>query len=108
MKRLILLVTVTGALLLGAAALLDNWRRPDDVETMAVSASAPTGTEHGFVLSEYGGRVAVYSSDTATAPEQITPIWVYYLPSADRAELKTGITAANETALAALLEDLNS
>ena len=108
MKRLILLVTLTGAVLLGTAALLDSRRSLADVETMAMSAPAPSDTEQGFVLSEYGGRVAVYSSGAATAPKQITSIWVYFLPSADRADLKTGITAANETDLAALLEDLNS
>jgi hypothetical protein len=106
MKRLILIVLAAGGLL-GAAVLLSRTQTPRAVETMA-GAPAETPRSAGFVLGEYGGRVAVYGAEADAPPREITSIWVHYLPSADRNALKKGISAANELALAALLEDLGS
>ena len=108
MKRLILSVIVTGAVLLGAAALLDEHRGSSSAETMVRLSQTSAPRAESFVLSEYGGRVAVYPPEKNASPREITSIWVCYLPSADRRELRSGIPAADEAALAALLEDLGS
>ena len=104
MKRLLLLGLITAAVLLGAAAALDA-REPEAVETMAAALDP---TPAGYVLSEYGGRVAVYAAGETAPPREITAIWVRFLPAADRQELRGGISAGNDLALAALLEDLGS
>ena len=106
MKRLILIV-LAGTLLLGAAALIRREKTPQAVETMASAPEKDAPRDTGFVLGEYDGRVAVFGAG-AEAPREITSIWVHYLPAADRNALKKGIDAANELALAALLEDLGS
>ncbi len=60
-----------------------------------------------YILKEQDGYVAVFSSNSET-PLQITGIPVAGLPSADRALLAEGITAADRGALLCLLEDLGS
>lgn len=60
-----------------------------------------------YILKERDGYVAVFSSNSET-PLQITGIPVAGLPSADRALLAEGITAADRSALLRLLEDLGS
>ena len=108
MKRLILSAAAAAAVLLGAAALLDGRRGSPAAETVALSSRQPTPRPESFVLSEYGGRIAVYPPEKDAAPREITSIWVCFLPSADRTELERGIPAADAAALAALLEDLGS
>lgn len=105
MKRLILIV-FAGALLLGAGMLLRRESAPRTAETMAAAPETPRA--EGFVLGEYGGRVAVYGAGADAMPRKVTSIWVHYLPAADRNALKKGIRAADELVLAALLEDLGS
>ena len=72
MKRLILIVLAAGGLL-GAAVLLSRTQTPRAVETMA-GAPAETPRSAGFVLGEYGGRVAVYGAEADAPPREITSI----------------------------------
>lgn len=107
MKRLILIALAAGVLA-GTAALLRREQPPRAAETMAELVPSEAPRSAGYVLTEYGGRVAVCGAGPDAAPREVTSIRVYYLPSADRNALKQGITAANDLALAALLEDLGS
>ena len=107
MRRVIIPLLTALAMGLGAAALLRE-ADPPAAETMAPVSAPVTPEERRYILGEYGGRVAVYSAETSAPPREITAIWVRYLPSADRDGLREGIPAADDLALAALLEDLGS
>ena len=96
-KRLLL---VLGATVLTGTLSWLLWPEPpvEDVrETAAVGE---------YVLSEYGGRVAVFCPRQGTAPRQITAIEVGLLPTTDRLQLQSGIPVVNAVELAMLLEDL--
>ncbi len=113
MKRIITAVLAAAALLLSAAALKDARRdrdAPGHAETMsqAVSVTESEAPREEYLLSEVSGRVAVFRSGDGERPREITAIQVALLPSADRRELRSGISAAGEVELAMLLEDLGS
>ena len=64
--------------------------------------------EAEYVLREYEGCVAVFSSVGDTSPMTLTDIEVGTLREADRQILKTGLAVADREELLTLLEDLGS
>lgn len=60
--------------------------------------------EENYELKEYEGTIAIFKTGTK-APLKTTSIAVNDLPKTDRDMLKTGIKAASEEELNALLED---
>lgn len=78
--------------------------------TMVVFTAAGfrKGETESFLLGEYGGNVAVYSSGEERALLRVTDIALASLPGADREKLGSGIAVAGERELQELLEDLGS
>lgn len=64
--------------------------------------------EAEYVLREYEGCVAVFSSVGDTSPMTLTDIEVGTLREADRQILNTGLAVADREELLTLLEDLGS
>lgn len=64
-------------------------------------------TEQFYILKEYEGKIAVFSSDS-DKPIKITNASVSKLPQSDQQNLKAGIQVQNQKELNRLLEDFCS
>lgn len=71
-----------------------------DYESVAVSAER-------FILREYDGRIGVFLPGDDT-PSEIIPVYVIYLPEADRKALAQGIAVSGRSKLRAMIDDFQS
>jgi len=62
----------------------------------------PTGQ---YIIKEYMGKLAVFSTNDEQTPTQVLEVYVRTLPLYDRDRLTNGIIAADEKQLRKLLED---
>ena len=60
-----------------------------------------------FILKEYDGRIGVFVPGDDT-PSEIVPVYVLYLPEADRKALASGISVSGRKALRAMIDDFQS
>ena len=103
-------LTVLAALSAGAA--LASLPRPEQpaalpqtVREEPSSSPAPAPeADPGYLLGEYGGRVAVLAPDTRE-PEMIFDIFLRTLPEPDRELLREGIRVETYEELTRLIED---
>ena len=93
-------VFAAGILLLGAVAAAALLSPRPARETFAAADTV--------ILSDYGGRVAVFRPEESAAPRQVTAIEIRFLPGVDQTQLRRGIPVEEGRALAMLLEDLGS
>lgn len=63
--------------------------------------------EFEYVLGEYGGRLAVFSSGSSN-PDLVFNVYLQSLPALDRTQLESGITAKDYAELVSLIEDFTS
>ena len=66
-------------------------------------ASVPARTDV-YTLREYRGKIGIFEEGKST-PLQVLDVYVFTLPEADRASLRTGIRVISDDALRSLIED---
>ena len=104
MKQLVL---ITGVILI-ACVLISSFAplTPASAAPAATSATAPA-EEQGFLVGDFGGKVAVYGG-SAAEPLLVTDTVTDSLPQADAKRIRGGIRVAGRRELERLLEDLCS
>jgi len=75
---------------------------------MAFSLLTRHAEPAAYLVGEYGGCLAVFDAAAGETPREVTDVRVEHLPSADRLQLREGISVRDEKELAMLLEDLGS
>lgn len=70
-------------------------------------SEAPDQSGSGYILKDYGGRLALYRQNEA-APLEVYELYTYLLPEMDVENLKAGIPLQNEEQLDRLLEDFGA
>ena len=108
-------IKLAGTALLAGTAAVCAWAavgeqaRPRESEQAEFSyVPSCSLAEAEYVLREYEGCVAVFSSVGDTSPMTLTDIEVGTLREADRQILNTGLAVADREELLTLLEDLGS
>lgn len=86
--------SITVALAFCAAAFLTT--------SLFLESSADTAEK--YTLRDYGGRIAVFSSDK-DEPDEVFDIFTSSLPESEIERLQKGITVEGEKALQRLIED---
>ena len=115
-RLMILSASVAAAALCIGAALISprpsaKAERPQPVQQApdVQEDSAPfTGGSAKYTVTVYEGRLAVYLTASAQAPQYVTDVEVSTLPAADREALQKGIPIYTEAQLTSILEDYSS
>lgn len=72
-----------------------------------ISSEITTYPVTGYLLGEYEGKLATYSTNS-DVPIEVFDVYVSSLPVEDIEEIEEGIYANNEEALQSLIEDFTS
>lgn len=75
--------------------------------SVSESSNSTSQSEEFYILKEYNGKIAIFSSSSDT-PTEITNASVSKLPKEDQQSLKAGIKAKDKDELNRLLEDFCS
>lgn len=78
-------------------------QRPDP----EMSAESTASREAGWVVGVWEGKLAVFPAGAAE-PARVYEVYIASLPREERERLSAGVIAADDTALASLLEDYTS
>ena len=105
---------VSVSLAMGMAALVSS--RPEGASPLQTVSHQSQKVEvqpvekalYQYVVRDYQGKIAVYSSMEAQTPQYVTDFDTAVLPRQDREMLKEGIGLRNEEELQVLLEDYGS
>ena len=78
-----------------------------DRPTPETSAESAASREAGWVVGVCEGKLAVFPAGAAE-PTRVYEVYIASLPREERERLAAGVIAADDTALASLLEDYTS
>lgn len=81
--------------------------QPQPTKDLSEANKSPTESVT-YIVKDFNGNVAVFSKNVMDHPFRITNVYTKSLPAKDRAMLKMGVEAENESELNELLEDLGS